>query len=115
MTDAIAAQLRAAGLPVPGEKPAKRVPASRHATQAPAAAPAPAEAPRVAPARNLRVQPVGVTAAPVAPAVVPVRWARAGGLFSEQHVGAFRVVLVGPVSQWPAVEKLLNELLSKLT
>ena len=111
MTDAIAAQLRAAGLPVPGEKPAKR---KAGATNGPAGSQAPAEAARVAPARNL-AGPVGVTAAPVAPAVVPVRWARAGGLFSEQHVGAFRVVLVGPESQWPAVEKLLNELLSKLT
>ena len=113
MTDAIAAQLRAAGLPVPGEKPAKRVPAPRHATQATPAAPAPAEAARVAPARNL-AGPVGVTAAPVAPAVVPLRWARASGLFAEQHPGAFRVVLVGPESQWPAVERMLNELLSKL-
>ena len=71
--------------PSPGN-PQPGAPASRHAPETPPDDP-----------------PGHRDAPPACAARVPLRWEVAGSLFAAQHPGAFRLVVVGPTDELPAV------------
>lgn len=115
MTEAVKAQYRAAGLPIPNERTPKRAPG------APVVAPTTAGTGEAARSQQARKEPLNpaITSQRLTPPEppgpkpsAPVRWQVAdGGLYAEQFPGCFRVVVTGPTHRLPEVLAALEQLM----